>query len=252
MSLGIEVAQPATSQQIGPLLEARGPFDVGVLVAFGMLIRPEALAVPGHGILNAHFSLLPRWRGAAPVQRAMMAGDERTGVSIMALDPGLDTGPVVAVWSTAIGPDESGGTLSQRLGIGAARLLAEVLDPFVLGRVVATSQPGGATVASKLSADERPIDWSWTAGRIVRHVMALSPRPGATASYGDRRLRIVEVSAALAGDLGPGQFALRGSRLYVGTGEGSVELVVVHPAGKSEMSAVDWCRGLGVDQGALT
>jgi methionyl-tRNA formyltransferase len=249
--LGIPVAQPERSVDIAPVLRAHGPFTLGVLVAYGMLIRPEALETPAHGILNAHFSLLPRWRGAAPVQRAMMAGDERTGVSMMVVEQGLDTGPVVSTWSTAIGASETGGSLSARLAAGAATLTADLVGPYVAGRVVATPQPDGATQATKLSAADRPVDWTWATGRVVSHILALSPRPGATAAHGDVILRLVRARPADL-ELDPGRFALLSGRLLVGTGDGAIELLRVHPAGRTEMAGPDWARGLGLGSGVLT
>jgi methionyl-tRNA formyltransferase len=140
--LGLAVAQPERSVEISSMLAAAGPLDAAVLVAFGQLIRPDALAVPRRGFLNVHFSILPRWRGAAPVQRAIMAGDRRLGVTVMVLEAGLDTGPTVATWSTGLGALESGGSVLARLSVGGAALMARVLEPYVHGRLAAITQPG--------------------------------------------------------------------------------------------------------------
>jgi methionyl-tRNA formyltransferase len=240
--LGLPVAQPQNSSEIAGMLSAAGPMDVALLVAFGQLIRPEALGVPRRGFLNLHFSILPRWRGAAPVQRAIMAGDERVGVTVMVLDEGLDTGPTVATWATGVGRSETGGAVLGRLAIGGAELLVSVLDPFLQGRLVPTIQPDGATTAPRLEVADRWIDWTATAVESANRVRALSPRPGAATLFLGEPFKVLRADP-LAGSAAPGKIEL-GNGVRVGTGAGMLELVEVQPSGRKRMSAVDWVRGL--------
>jgi methionyl-tRNA formyltransferase len=244
LELSLPVAQPQRSAEIAGALGSAGPLDIGILVAYGRIVRPEALAVPLHGIVNAHFSLLPRWRGAAPVQRALLAGDARTGVSVMVLDPGLDTGPVLAMWSTAVGPSEDGGSLSTRLAIGAAQLLPEAVAAYVGGSLVATPQPDeGATVADKIGPGDRPIDWTLPAGEVANRIRALSPAPGATARAGDVPLKVLAGGVVDASDE-PGRLMVDGGSVVVACGSAGIRLEVVQPAGGRAMEARDWLRGL--------
>jgi methionyl-tRNA formyltransferase len=159
LGAGLTVFQPPTTTELSVLLLDLPPVDVAVVVAFGMLIRPDALAVPGAGFVNVHFSVLPRWRGAAPVQRAIMAGDARTGVTLMRLDAGLDTGPILSTLTTAVAPDEDTPALTRRLAEAGGTLLAEVLSDIVEGRVVAVPQDErAASFAPRIHGDERWLD----------------------------------------------------------------------------------------------
>jgi methionyl-tRNA formyltransferase len=239
--LGLAVAQPERSVEISSMLAAAGPLDAAVLVAFGQLIRPDALAVPRRGFLNVHFSILPRWRGAAPVQRAIMAGDRRLGVTVMVLEAGLDTGPTVATWSTGLGALESGGSVLARLSVGGAALMARVLEPYVHGRLAAITQPEGATLAAKITAADRAIDWTASAVDTARRVVALSPRPGAVTQFRGQPFKIL-VAEAVDGEAAPG--VIDESDLTVGTGAGRLRLIEVQPAGRTPMSAADWARGV--------
>lgn len=240
----LPVAQPERSGDIAAVLAGAGPLDVGILVAYGRIVRPEALAVPAHGIVNAHFSLLPRWRGAAPVQRALLAGDGRTGVSVMVLDPGLDTGPVVATWSTAVGSTEDAGGLSMRLAAGAAGLLPWTVEAYVGGSVVATPQPDeGATIADKIGPGDRVIDWTTPATEVANRIRALSPVPGATTRAGDVPLKILAARVAEASGH-PGRLLVDGGSAVVACGTAGIHLEVVQPAGGRAMDAQDWLRGL--------
>jgi methionyl-tRNA formyltransferase len=234
------------------VVESLGPFDLGVLVAFGQLIRPETLAIPRAGILNAHFSLLPRWRGAAPVERSIMAGDTRTGVSVMRLDPGLDTGPVIAMASSAIGDAETGGSLTERLAIVAAREIARTVEPFAGGLLLAVPQPPeGATYADKLTASDRRVDWTRPATEIARRVRALNPRPGVSMDVDDGPVKIL-TAVAREGSMSPGAVETDGGRLLIGTGAGILEPGVVQPAGKGAMEAPAWLRGLRTAPSAIS
>jgi methionyl-tRNA formyltransferase len=245
-AMGLTVAQPEGSGEIAAMLEGAGPLDAAVLVAFGQLIRPEALAVPRRGFLNVHFSILPRWRGAAPVQRAIMAGDGRLGVTVMVLEAGLDTGPTVATWSTVLGDSESGGAALSRLSEGGAALMARVLGPYIEGRLAVVPQPPGATLAAKITAVDRAIDWTESATDTARRVVALGPRPGASTRFREQPFKVL-AAEAVGGEGEPGLIDV--SDLTVGTGAGRLRLIEVQPAGRTPMDAADWARGLSGEPG---
>jgi methionyl-tRNA formyltransferase len=253
--LGLQIHQPSRSSEIEAILRSLGPVDVAVIVAFGMLIRPGAIAVPKAGFINLHFSLLPRWRGAAPVQRALIAGDERTGVTLMQLDAGLDTGPTLVTCSTAIGESETAGTLSARLSAIGAHLLAAHLSAAVAGRIIPVPQEAAkATHAPKLSGDDRRYLPDVDAQTLRRSIMAMAPAPGLSALHGEQRLKLL-----LAGQIRldahaqpPGTLAEAEGRLWCHALDGQVELLEVQPAGKRVMNARDWMRGRAGRLGRLT
>ncbi|HVR34029.1 MAG TPA: methionyl-tRNA formyltransferase [Acidimicrobiia bacterium] len=250
--LGIGVFQPETSADLQAGLGDRSPFDVGVVVAFGMLIRPETLALPRHGFVNVHFSVLPRWRGAAPVQRAMLARDTRTGVTLMEMDEGLDTGPVLSTASTAIGPHEDAGALTERLAVLGGVLIERWLPAIVTGRVASTPQDQReAVTAPKLASHERWVDLSSEPATFLAAVRALSPWPGAWVRHDGGPLRIVlaEIGSIR---LAPGELTVDDGGLHLGVGDGSVRLLEVQPAGKRGMNAMDWLRGLRNGPGAVS
>lgn len=249
----VPVAQPERSSELAPALARHGPFDVAVVVAFGMLVPPDALAAPAAGMVNVHFSILPRWRGAAPVQHALLAGDERTGVTIIRMDEGLDTGPVLGVHSTRFGADETAGEALARLaGIGAG-LLTSILPPFVEGRIPAVPQPRvGVTLAPRIGADDARLRFDEDPERLVRRVRAMSPRPGAFAHLEGSRMRVLAASPA-GGDLEPGRLAVdRDGTLRCGCEGGTVVLDIVQPEGRRAMSGADWARGRHGDPGRLS
>lgn len=204
---------------------------VGVVVAYGRIVPADILERVV--MLNVHFSLLPRWRGAAPVERAVLAGDTVTGVCIMRMEEGLDTGPVFARAETAIDDTDTAVVLTERLAAMGARLMCEVLSA-PLG--TPDPQSGQETYARKISSDEGEIDWTQDAEQILRMVRAL---PARTSLQG-RRLRVVRAEAA-HGVLSAGSMDHEG---HVGTGNGCVRLVVVQPEGRQAMQAADWIRGL--------
>lgn len=243
--LGLEVAQPAGSREVAELLDGRS-FDVGVVTAFGMILRPEVLSVPRHGFLNVHFSLLPRWRGAAPVERAIMAGDEETGVTIMAMDEGLDTGPIVSQLSVPIDHDETGGELRERLARLGADLLAETLPGWLEGRLEATPQDDErATYASRIEAEDRLIDPGSAVSETVDRVRALAPRPGARLQIGDEYHKILRCRPAPF-PLPPGEWTQRKGTPFFGVADGAVEIVTIQPPGGRPMSGEEWLRGRGL------
>jgi methionyl-tRNA formyltransferase len=245
---GIAVIQPGRAADLAAMMREHAPFDLGVVVAFGMLLGPDALSVPRLGHLNVHFSLLPRWRGAAPVQAAILAGDERSGVTIMHLDPGLDTGPIVAVRSTAIARDEDAGGLTARLAVMGADLLGQELEPFLAGRRWPSPQPGdGVTHAAKIGAADRALDLSRPAVELERQIRALAPEPGALADAGGQPLQIL-AAKAIPGSAPVGALSAQAGQVWLGTGSGLLHLATVKPAGRRSMPAIDWMRGARVSE----
>jgi len=247
---GLRVAQPhRASDDRLMILDQRA--DVAVVAAYGQLLKPDLLACTRRGFVNVHFSLLPRWRGASPVVRAILAGDTLTGVSIMQIDEGMDTGPVFATVETAIGDDDSAGVLTGRLAGLGGRLLAETLPGIVDGLLQATPQDDEkATAAAKIRTDEAFIDpVHHSALAVVRAVRAFAPKPGAWGIVDGDRVKVWEACGDSGGEEEPGIAVLEGSRVLLGTRDGTVALGIVQPPGKARMGAADWMRGR---QGAPT
>ncbi|THG33061.1 methionyl-tRNA formyltransferase [Naasia lichenicola] len=224
--------------------------DLGVIVAYGALLRAPALAAPRLGWINLHFSLLPRWRGAAPVQRAVMAGDERTGASVFQLEEGLDTGPVYASVECPIGRNESAGHLLGVLADTGAELLASVVDRIAAGRAVGVPQTGEPTLAPKLSLADAAIDWRRPAAEVLARILGTTPEPGAFLLLdGGARLKVLEAILARDVTLPSGTITASDGRILLGVGDApgrdrvAIELLQVHPAGKRPMPAADWWRG---------
>ena len=223
--------------------------ELGVVVAYGGLIREPVLSAPTHGWINLHFSLLPRWRGAAPVQHALIAGDAETGAAVFQLVPELDAGPVFAMERTAVGRVQTAGHLLDALSASGARLLAGVVDAIAAGTAVATAQAGEVTLAPKLSLDDARLDWASSAERIDARRRGVTPEPGATTTLDGERFKVLDaVIAHGAPRLAPGVVALRGRAVHVGTADDPIELLTVQPAGRRAMPAADWWRGRPVDE----
>ena len=241
LGLGIDVIQP---QRLSEVVDAARSCDIGVLVAFGRLIKPDLLEAPRRGIVNVHFSVLPRWRGAAPVQAALLHGDSRSGVSLMQMDAGLDTGPVLRTAETPIDATENAGELTVRLADLGADLLAGSLADLVAGDIEAVPQDeAGATIAAKLepaAARLRPI--SASAAEMERTIRALSPRPGAWAELEGERFKIL---AARHEEMGPAPGVVEDvdGAAVLGTANGALVLALVQPAGKQVMSGAAWLNG---------
>ena len=241
--LGLAVRQPTGSEDLGRMLADCGPFDLGVVVAFGMILEPEALAVPANGMLNVHFSLLPRWRGAAPVARALMAGDPMSGVTIIRLDKGLDTGPVLTAQAVDIGKEETAGELTGRLSALGAGLLRRVLPGYVNGDLVPVPQVDeGATYASKITAADRPLRPTMSRLETINRVRGLSPTPGATIELDGETLKVLRARSD-PHQLEPGALEVVNGSPVLGVAEGGVELVEIQPPGRRAMSGADWARG---------
>jgi methionyl-tRNA formyltransferase len=218
--------------------------DAAVVVAYGQILPQAALDVPRLGCLNLHASLLPRWRGAAPIQRAIMAGDAETGVCVMLMDAGLDTGPVLACQATPIGPEDTAGSLHDRLAVIGAALMVETL---AAGTVSATPQPEtGVTYAAKIDKAETRIDWTRSAIELGAHVRGLSPFPGAWCEIAGERVKLL-MARPEDGAGSPGE-ALD-DHLLVACGTGALRLVTLQRAGKGPMDAATFLRGYPVARG---
>ena len=244
--LGLPVEQPATLKAESAVQRLRdyAP-DLMVVVAYGLILPQAVLDVPRLGCWNIHASLLPRWRGAAPIQRAILAGDGLTGITIMQMDAGLDTGPMLLVREVPIAPGETAGELHDRLSRAGAEAIVAAVSEWQAGRLKARPQPGeGATYAAKLRKEEARIDWSLPAAAIERQVRAFNPWPVAETTWNGRQLRIWEaecVTAAIPGDAVPGTVLESASgRIVVATGEGGLRLRRVQVAGRRAVSAAEF------------
>lgn len=250
-SMGLAVSQPGSRAELEATIDGHGPFDVGVVVAYGRILRPEILNAPEHGLLNVHFSLLPRWRGAAPVARALMARDPMTGVTIMKLDEGLDTGPILTAQAIDIPDDVDSGALTDRLAALGAGLLVDALPGYLSGDLHPVPQvEDGVTYADKIDKADRPIDPGADAERVVAQVRGLSPSPAATLEIDGETHKILEARVADI-PVEPGTWANVGGRPLVGLGGGAVELVRLQPPGKTPQNGVDWVNGRHRDSGRV-
>jgi methionyl-tRNA formyltransferase len=249
---GIEVLRPQRPRD--PDFQARlaqiAP-DAAPIVAYGGLIPPPALAVPTHGWVNLHFSLLPAWRGAAPVQHAIMAGDQVTGASTFRLEEGLDTGPVFGVVTEAIRPSDTAGDLLGRLAESGAGLLVATLDGIGAGALVPVPQSTeDVSLAPKITVEDARVRWSDPAMRVDRLVRGCTPLPGAWSEFRGERLKMGPVRLAPdVVDLGPGELRVVKDAIWVGTATHAVRLGDVKAQGKRMMSAGDWARGVRVEPG---
>lgn len=242
--LGIEIIHAAkVDADVTARIAAAAP-DVAAIVAYGGLIPRAALGVPAHGWINLHFSLLPAWRGAAPVQRALIAGDDVTGAVTFRLEEGLDTGPVYGTLTESVGPDDTAGELLERLSHSGAVLLAQTLSAVDAGKAAAVPQQGDVTLAPKLTLEDGHLDWQLPALAISRRSRGVTPEPGAWTTLDGQRIKLEPVRLRpQAAALPPGHLALDGKAVLVGTGSHPVELTRVQPAGKKMMAAADWARG---------
>ncbi|MFM9367650.1 methionyl-tRNA formyltransferase [Streptomyces sp. Da 82-17] len=251
---GIEVLKPRKPRDEDFLARLReiGP-DCCPVVAYGALLPRVALDVPAHGWVNLHFSLLPAWRGAAPVQHSIMAGDEITGASTFQIEEGLDSGPVYGTVTEAVRPTDTSGDLLTRLAFAGAGLLAATMDGIEDGSLKAVPQPAdGITLAPKITVEDAEIDWSAPALRVDRVVRGCTPAPGAWTTFRGERLKLVTAQpAADRTDLAQGALDAGKQHVYVGTGSHAVELLWVQPQGKKPMRAADWARGVRIAPGEV-
>jgi methionyl-tRNA formyltransferase len=263
LAAGVPVLEPPSGRdpELPARLAATGA-DLGVACAFGYLLPDAVLAALPRGIINLHFSLLPAYRGAAPVQRALLDGVEVTGVTTFQIDAGMDTGPMLLAAQVAVDPREDAGALTARLAEVGARLTVETLDALAAGQLQPRPQPeAGASLAPKVTGEEARLDFSWPAARLADAVRAFTPAPGAWTTHRGRRLKVTRATpaegsgASLPEDgrptLEPGRLALGpGGRLLVGAADQPLELLEVQPEGRRAMSGAEFARGarLGPDE----
>ncbi|MBQ1073947.1 methionyl-tRNA formyltransferase [Micromonospora sp. C31] len=249
---GIEVLTPARPREpeFQDRLRELAP-DCVPVVAYGALVPPAALEIPRHGWINLHFSLLPAWRGAAPVQHAVLHGDELTGASVFQLEEGLDTGPVYGTLTDEIRPADTSGDLLERLAHSGTGLLVAVLDAIDDGTARAEPQPAdGVSLAPKLTVEDARVRWSDPAFAVDRRVRACTPAPGAWTTFRSERVKLGPVTPAPDGpELKPGELLVEKSRVLAGTATTPVRLGEVRAAGKRAMPATDWARGVRVAAG---
>ncbi len=219
--------------------------DIAVVVAYGQLLKAEALSVFTNGWVNEHFSLLPAWRGAAPVQAAIIHGDEVTGVSTFQLEIGMDTGPIFGQVTTEIKKDETAGDLLDRLSHLGADLVVQTLNAIATGEAKPSVQSKvDVSYAPKLLPAQGQIKWSNPALAISRQIRGFTPRPGAWTLFGDVRIEIAPIEICHSLDLKPGELRIEKNAVFVGTGSNEIKLSNVKPAGKGWMEASAWARGL--------
>ena len=247
---GIPVLRPVTpnTPEFVAELAAYEP-DCCPVVAYGALLKPPVLAVPSKGWVNLHFSLLPAWRGAAPVQAGIRHGDEVGGATTFRLEPGMDTGPVYGVVTETIGPRDTAGELLMRLSGSGAGLLLATLDGIEDGTVTPVPQPAeGVSLAPKVTVADAEVDWTLPAMAIDRLIRSVTPEPGAWSTLGQERLGLGPVRSLERADyalgLAPGELRVEKRRVLVGTGSTAVELGEVRAAGKRPLPASDWARGV--------
>ncbi|MFB7516584.1 methionyl-tRNA formyltransferase [Streptomyces sp. NPDC056144] len=249
---GIEILKPAKPRDEEFLARLReiAP-DCCPVVAYGALLPKVALDVPARGWVNLHFSLLPAWRGAAPVQHSLMAGDQVTGASTFLIEEGLDSGPVYGVVTEDVRPTDTSGDLLTRLAFAGAGLLAATMDGIEDGTLQAVPQPvEGVTLAPKIQVEDAHVDFAAPALRVDRVVRGCTPAPGAWTLFRGERLKLIQVTPLPdRTDLAPGELSVGKNNVYAGTGSYAVELLWVQPQGKKPMKAADWARGVRITAG---
>ena len=250
---GIEVLRPTSLKpdtddgvEIRQRLEELAP-DCIPVVAYGNLITPDLLDIAPHGWVNLHFSLLPQWRGAAPVQAAIKAGQSSTGVSTFRIDEGLDTGPMIDMREYAIEGTDTADDLLTRLAYRGAELLVDTMDQLGLGTAVLRAQSGEASYAPKITKEDARIDWHQSTKAIDCAIRAHTPAPGAWTLLGDQRCKIGPVIHAQEPGLEPGLIKTTKSAVFVGTGDGAVRLGALQAPGKKMVAAEDFARGTDID-----
>jgi methionyl-tRNA formyltransferase len=246
---GIEVRTPAKLRDPDAAASFKAlELDLAIVAAYGLILPQPILDAPRLGCVNVHASLLPRWRGAAPIQRALLAGDAETGVTLMQMDAGLDTGAMLRTAALPIAPGATGGMLHDALATLGARLLVDSLSDLLAGRITPTPQPAdGVTYAAKIDRAELRLDWRQPAAVLERTVRAFAPRPGAYAERGGERIKILAAAVETrAGEPG----TLLDDRLLVACGDGAVRLLALQRAGKAPLAAEAFLRGFAVPAGS--
>ena len=253
LARGIPLLRPArpNSPEFVAELAALAP-ECCAVVAYGALLRDALLAVPPHGWINVHFSLLPAWRGAAPVQAAIAAGDTITGATTFRIEPSLDSGPVYGVVTETIRPIDTAGDLLERLALSGAALLSTTLDGIADGTLTPRPQPAdGVSMAPKITVEQARVRWDLPAPVVERRIRAVTPNPGAWTLIGDLRVKLGPVGIDDAPEaLPPGAIHVDRKSVWIGTGSAPVRLNQIQPPGKKPMNAVDWARGAWLDPAA--
>lgn len=247
--LGLPVikANRASDELVNQLAQTGA--KIAAVVAYGALLPRPVLDVFEHGWINLHFSLLPQWRGAAPVQRSLMAGDSMMGATTFLLDEGMDTGPVIGTLTDPVRPEDTAGSVLERLSHAGSALLADSLVAVATGEAVPVAQHGEASMAPKLTGAQARIRWEDPAVAISHHIRGVTPEPGAWTTLHDQRVKVNRVipQPQVTG-LRPGEVTLEDKSVLVGTGSYAVELTQIQPAGKKPMDALAWARGLQRDE----
>jgi methionyl-tRNA formyltransferase len=247
---GLPVRTPVNLREAAEQAHFAGlGLDAAVVAAYGLILPPAFLEAPRRGCLNIHASLLPRWRGAAPIQRAILAGDHETGITIMQMDEGLDTGPMLLAERLPISPSDTGGSLHDRLAALGARLIVAALEQLAAGRLIPTPQPAsGATYAAKLRREDGRLDWREPAGDLARRVRALAPWPGAWCELVGERIKVL-AAEAVGAEGPPGR--LLDDRLTIACGAGALRLLTVQRPGKVPLGAAEFLRGFKLIAGTV-
>ncbi|MFB4348754.1 methionyl-tRNA formyltransferase [Microbacterium sp. CR_7] len=244
VELGLPVIKAARlDDEVTRRIAALEP-ELGVIVAYGGLVREQLLSTPDRGWINLHFSLLPRWRGAAPVQRALIAGDETLGASVFQLVPELDAGDVFAVREADIPRDATADAVLEALAVFGADLTSEVVSGIDAGTLHAEPQTGDPTLAPKLTLDDGALDWSQSVSQVFARFRGVTPEPGAHTTVGGQRVKILAAAPSDGADLAPGELAATKTALLIGTADAPLAVTRLQPAGKGAMNATDWWRGL--------
>ncbi|WP_028266812.1 methionyl-tRNA formyltransferase [Arthrobacter sp. MA-N2] len=247
--LGIDIIHASkVDQETTGRIASYAP-DVAAIVAYGGLVPQAALGIPRYGWINLHFSLLPAWRGAAPVQRSVIAGDDITGAATFLLEEGLDTGPVFGTLTETVRPDDTAGDLLERLSRSGAILLTQTLSAVGAGQAAPQPQQGDVSLAPKLTLDDGRLDWTQPALALNRRSRGVTPEPGAWTMLDGQRVKLEPVALRPdTRDLAPGQVRVDGKNVLVGTGSHAVQLGRIQPAGKKMMPPADWARGLATPE----
>ncbi|MBG6096212.1 methionyl-tRNA formyltransferase [Nocardioides luteus] len=248
--LGVPVLKPEHPREpeFQAALKALEP-DCCPVVAYGAMLPQSALDIPPHGWVNLHFSLLPAYRGAAPVQRAVWAGEEISGATTFRIVKAMDAGPVFGTMTQALAPDETSGSLFEKLTVGGATLLVSTLDGIEDGSLEAREQPAdGVSYADKITVEDAQVDWTQNAVAIDRQVRACTPAPGAWTLLDGERFKVGPVTMT-EDEAAPGELVVRKNEVLVGTGTTAIRLGRVKAFGKKEMPAADWARGVRLESG---
>ena len=248
-SLGLNIQKPENNDELKKVIENIKP-EIVITIAYGRIIPLELLEIPKSGWLNVHFSLLPRWRGAAPVQWAILAGDKQTGITVFKLDKGMDTGPVYLEQVTTINDNENSDELLKRLSQIGSDLAIKSLELISDGVIPKPQASNGITLAPKISKNDGKIDWQQSSNQVVNKFRALSSNPGVWSLLGELRIKIdALVSSSLVDQINPADIVIIGERLFVGVLDGVIEILILTPAGRSQMSAAEFIRGLPSREG---